>query len=50
VGIAANPSGAGYWLVGTDGGVFAFGSAQYLGSLPGLNIHQSNIVGITVTP
>jgi len=50
VGIAANPAGGGYWLVGTDGGTFGFGSAPYLGSLPGLNIHVSNIVGITATP
>ena len=31
VGIAATPSGAGYWLVAADGGVFAFGDANYLG-------------------
>ena len=27
MGIAASPSGRGYWLVGSDGGVFAFGDA-----------------------
>jgi len=32
VGIAAAPSGQGYWLVGADGGVFAFGHASFLGS------------------
>jgi hypothetical protein len=31
VGMAATPDGKGYWLVGEDGGVFAFGNAQYLG-------------------
>lgn len=33
VGIAATPSGKGYWLVGADGGVFAFGDATYLGNV-----------------
>lgn len=33
VGIAATPSGKGYWLVSADGGVFAFGDAQYLGNV-----------------
>jgi hypothetical protein len=31
VGIAASPTGAGYWLVAADGGVFALGDAEYLG-------------------
>lgn len=34
VSFASTPS-SGYWLVGRDGGVFAFGSAMYYGSLPG---------------
>jgi hypothetical protein len=29
---AALPGGNGYWLVGADGGVFAYGNAPYLGS------------------
>lgn len=33
VGIAATPSGAGYWLVAADGGVFAFGDATYFGNV-----------------
>ncbi len=32
VGITAAPSGKGYWLVGADGGVFAFGDAGFYGS------------------
>ncbi len=32
-GIAATPSGQGYWLVGMDGGVFAFGDAQNFGNV-----------------
>ena len=35
----------GYDLVGSDGGVFVFGGNFY-GSLPGLGIHVSNIVGM----
>jgi hypothetical protein len=30
VGIAATPSGRGFWLVGADYGVFAFGDAEYI--------------------
>jgi hypothetical protein len=31
VGIAATPDGGGYWLLGADGGVFAFGDAGFFG-------------------
>jgi hypothetical protein len=48
--MTALPNGTGYWIVHPDGGVFSFGSAPFLGSLPGLGIHVNNIVGITVTP
>lgn len=48
VGIAANRNG-GYWLVGADGGIFAFGGAQFYNSLPNLGIHVSNIVGMAPT-
>ncbi|HUY22039.1 MAG TPA: right-handed parallel beta-helix repeat-containing protein [Acidimicrobiales bacterium] len=41
--------GKGYWLVGADGGVFAFGDAKSHNSLPGLGIQVNNIVGITPT-
>ena len=44
------PSGTGYWIVGRDGGVFAFGGAQFYGSLPQDGIHVNNIVGIVATP
>ena len=33
VGIAATPSGKGYWLVAADGGVFTFGDAPFLGNV-----------------
>jgi hypothetical protein len=32
VGIAATPTGRGYWLTAADGGVFAFGDAPFLGA------------------
>jgi hypothetical protein len=32
--MAATSSGKGYWLVGSDNGVFAFGDARYFGSSP----------------
>jgi len=32
-GIASTPDGRGYWLVGTDGGVFAYGDAGFYGSM-----------------
>jgi len=32
----ATKNGQGYWLVGADGGVFAYGSAKYFGSIPEL--------------
>ncbi len=35
VGLVPTPSGAGYWLVATDGGVFSFGDANFRGSVPG---------------
>jgi len=34
-GIAVTNSGAGYWLSGADGGVFAYGNAPFLGSMAG---------------
>ena len=49
-GAAANPTGDGYWLVANDGGVFAFGGAQYQGSLPGDQVHVSNVVAMVSAP
>jgi hypothetical protein len=37
VGMAATPDGKGYWLVASDGGIFTFGDAPYLGSGVDLN-------------
>jgi hypothetical protein len=35
VGMASTPSGRGYWLVASDGGMFTFGDAPFVGSLGG---------------
>jgi len=48
VGMAATRSGNGYWLVGSDGGVFAFGDATYFGSEGGEHLAKP-IVGIAST-
>jgi hypothetical protein len=49
VGMASTPDGAGYWLVASDGGIFAFGDAQFYGSMGGRPLNQP-IVGIASTP
>jgi hypothetical protein len=35
VGMAATPTGKGYWLVASDGGIFTFGDAVFFGSHAG---------------
>ena len=49
VGMAATPSGRGYWLVAADGGVFAFGDAGFFGSGGALRLVRP-VVGMAVTP
>jgi hypothetical protein len=44
----AGPAG-GYWLVGSDGGIFAFGDAPFYGSTGALHLNQP-IVGMAPTP
>jgi Bacterial Ig-like domain (group 3) len=43
-----NQTHHGYWLVGADGGIFAFGSAQFYGSTGSLRL-QRPVVAITPT-
>jgi hypothetical protein len=61
VGIASTKSGNGYWMVGADGGVFAFGDAVYRGSSGQIDtakpaggsnsfVPYKPIVGMTITP
>jgi hypothetical protein len=45
----ATGDGKGYWLVGTDGGVFSFGNAPFLGSTGAFTL-QRPIVDFAVTP
>ena len=44
----ARPTQHGYWLVGSDGGIFTFGAAQFYGSTGSLKL-QRPIVGIAPT-
>jgi hypothetical protein len=47
--VASPPSPThGYWLVGSDGGIFTFGSAQFYGSTGSLHL-QRPVVGIVPT-
>ena len=45
VGMAPTPSGGGYWLVASDGGIFAFGNAGFFGSTGAMRLNQP-IVGM----
>ncbi|MGH9115837.1 MAG: hypothetical protein ACRDWW_08415, partial [Acidimicrobiales bacterium] len=47
-GAGSSHAPAGYWLVARDGGVFAFG-APFDGSLPGLGVEATTVVGLTPT-
>ena len=49
VGMAPTPTGLGYWLVASDGGMFTFGDAQFLGSMGGARLNQP-IVAMAATP
>ena len=49
MGMAATPSGRGYWYVASDGGIFAFGDAGFYGSTAGTPL-DGPIVGMANTP
>ncbi|HEV7864575.1 MAG TPA: hypothetical protein VGR20_17845, partial [Acidimicrobiia bacterium] len=40
---------SGYWMVASDGGVFSYGTAQFLGSTGAIRLNQP-IVGMAATP
>lgn len=46
---AATPTGRGYWLVASDGGVFSYGDASYFGSGADLGLTHP-VVGMAATP
>ena len=48
VGMAATPTGRGYWLVAADGGIFTFGDAHFYGSTGNRHLNQP-IVGMAAT-
>lgn len=51
--ICSTPSGKGYWIVGSDGGVFTYGDAGFYGSVPGIKPPvklNAPIVGMAATP
>jgi hypothetical protein len=47
--ICGTPSGNGYWVCGSDGGVFTYGDAQFFGSLGNEDL-AAPIVSMTATP
>jgi lipoprotein-anchoring transpeptidase ErfK/SrfK len=49
VDVAADPSGNGYWMVASDGGVFSFGHATFRGSTGAIRLFQP-IVAMMATP
>ena len=46
--MTATPRGHGYWLVASDGGIFSYGDAAFLGSTGGKAL-VAPIVGMTAT-
>ncbi len=49
VGMAPTNDGGGYWNVASDGGIFAFGDAKFLGSMGGSRLNRP-VVGMAATP
>ena len=48
-GISRTASGRGYWLVASDGGIFAFGDAPFYGSMGASHLNQP-MMGMAPTP
>ena len=49
VGMAATTDDRGYWTVGSDGGVFAFGDAHFMGSMGGKHLNAP-VVAVSAGP
>ena len=47
--MAPTPDGNGYWLVASDGGIFTFGDARFLGSTGAIHLNAP-IVGMAAIP
>jgi hypothetical protein len=47
--MVATPTGDGYWLCTADGRVYAFGQAQFHGSLAGHDLNAA-VAGMLATP
>jgi hypothetical protein len=45
----AAPDGAGYWVVGVDGGIYAYGAAPFKGSTGAIKLNKP-MVGMAPTP
>jgi hypothetical protein len=46
--MARSLGGPGYWLVASDGGIFAYGDAGFYGSTGGMNLNRP-VVGMAST-
>ena len=49
VGMTATPDGGGYWLVASDGGIFAYGDATFYGSTGAMRLNRP-VVGMAAAP
>ncbi|KUL29734.1 hypothetical protein ADL15_26885 [Actinoplanes awajinensis subsp. mycoplanecinus] len=47
--VVATSTGAGYWQVDTYGNVFAYGDAPLFGTLPGIGVKVTNVIGMART-
>jgi subtilisin family serine protease len=47
--LPVGPTGKGYWLAASDGGIFSFGNSTFLGSTGGLTLNKP-ISGMAATP
>jgi hypothetical protein len=47
--MTVSADGGGYWFTATDGGIFAFGNAQYMGGLGGLPLKRP-VAAMAATP
>ena len=47
--LGATPTGRGYWLVATDGGIFSFGGARSYGSAAAYT-GMAPAIGMVATP